>query len=158
MEWLDGLLAQNPRWVRGSGTPGTIVMNASETEAASFTTSFGFSAGDGFNLSSLFAVSDAPYVSWPQTGAILKDAPHPEGAKLLHSYILSEEYQNAEGLSVREDVAANQTFAPIWENPATNVTSLSAFMADRAAVERLRFFYENRIGSAQGLSPLIDDL
>lgn len=134
-------------------------MTPNETQAATFTTSFGFSSGDGFNVSSpVTASTTVPFVSWPQTGAILKDAPHPEAAKLLHSWILSDEFQAAQGYSVREDTAAAAGFPAIWDNPATNVSAFADFMADRAAVERLRFFYENRIGSAQGFSPLFDEL
>lgn len=42
--------------------------------------------------------------------------------------------------------------------PSTNPSAFGKWMADRANVERLRFFFEKRIGSAQGLSPLDDDL
>lgn len=40
----------------------------------------------------------------------------------------------------------------------TDPTNFGRFMADRAAVERLRFFFEDRIGTAQGLSPLVDGI
>lgn len=133
-------------------------MNPNEVEAATFTTAFGFNSGATFNVTSPLATLDAPFVSWPQTGAILKDAPHPEAAKLLHSYLLSEEFQSTQGYSVREDIAAAAAYPPVWDNPATNVSLFADWMSDRAAVERLRFFYENRIGSAQGLSPIIDAL
>jgi hypothetical protein len=46
----------------------------------------------------------------------------------------------------------------IMEQPNTDATGFAKFMADRAGVERLRFFFENKIGAAQGLSPLEDDL
>lgn len=42
--------------------------------------------------------------------------------------------------------------------PNTNAPEFAEWMADREYVERLRFFFEDRIGSAQGLSPLEDDL
>lgn len=154
--WFEGLLAQNPRWVRGTATPATVVMSPNTTEAVSFTTGMGLSAGDGFNIS---FPTQQPFLSWAQTGAILKAAPHPEGAKLLHAYILSTDFQTG-GWSVRQDVGApNGTAYPdIMHMPSTNPTLFSTWMADRARVERLRFFFEKRIGSAQGLSPLIDDL
>jgi hypothetical protein len=31
-------------------------------------------------------------------------------------------------------------------------------MEDRDAVEQLRFVFEDKIGTAQGLSPLVDDI
>jgi hypothetical protein len=43
------------------------------------------------------------------------------------------------------------------EMPGTDPKKFSKWMSDRAGVERLRFF-EDGIGSAQGLSPLEDDL
>jgi ABC-type Fe3+ transport system substrate-binding protein len=99
-------------------------------------------------------------VSWPQTGAILKDAPHPEGAKLLHNYLLSPEYQVNTGWPIRYDVPLDKGFPlpPIQEVNSTNPTTFIKWMANRERVERLRFWFEDRIGSAQGLSPLHDDL
>lgn len=99
-----------------------------------------------------------PFVAWPQTGAILKDAPHPEGAKLLHNFLLSVERQDPGRWSVREDFPAPAGFSKIWEQEGTNVTGFGEWMSDRANVERVRFWFENRLGSAQGLSPLIDNL
>lgn len=154
-EWLEGLIANNPRWVRGTATPATILMSENQTEAASFTTGLGLASGTGYNIS---WPTDAPFTSWPQTGAILKDAPHPEAAKLLHSYILSEEFQLTQGWSVRTDVATPGDLPAIWDMPNTNVTAFAAFMNDRTEVERLKLFYETYLGTAQGLSPLVDDL
>lgn len=101
-EWFEQLLTQNPRWVRGTATPSTLLLQSNTTEAASFTGGLGLSSGSNYNIS---FPSDAEFVSWPQTGAILKAAPHPEGAKLLHSYMLSLEHQTG-GWSVRQDVGA----------------------------------------------------
>jgi hypothetical protein len=44
------------------------------------------------------------------------------------------------------------------EQAGTDPTKFSQFMADRAAVERLGFSFEERIGTAQGLSRLIDGI
>ncbi|KAK8225403.1 hypothetical protein HDK77DRAFT_130804 [Phyllosticta capitalensis] len=156
-EWFEKLLAQKPRWVRGTGTPSTLVASSNGSYVASFTTSIGLTPSSPFNLS--FPSTSGNFVSWPQTGAILKDAPHPEGAKLLHSFVLTEEYQTATGgWPVRSDIDPPSGYPSIWEMPGTDVTKFSQFMADRAAVERLRFFFEDRIGSAQGLSPLEDNI
>ncbi|OMP86698.1 hypothetical protein BK809_0000101 [Diplodia seriata] len=123
LAWFDSLLAQNPRWVRGTATPATLV---------------GSSNGS--------------------TGAILRDAPHPESAKLLHSFLLTKERQQAGGgWSVRRDVVP-QGWPDALEMNGTDPTEFARWMADRAAVERLRFFFEERIGTAKGESPLVDDL
>ncbi|EOD42925.1 putative abc-type fe3+ transport system protein [Neofusicoccum parvum UCRNP2] len=157
LAWFDALLAQNPRWVRGTATPATLIGSSNGTYTASFTTSLGLSPPTPFNIS--FPATSGQFVTWPQTGAILRDAPHPESAKLLHSFILSEAYQNATGSwSVRRDVAAPAGYPVALEMPGTDPTKFAEWMADRAAVERLRFFFEDRIGTAQGESPLVDDL
>lgn len=154
MEWFEALLANNPRWVRGTQTPGTILGSANSSSAVTFTGSYSFTDRPPVS----FALpTDAKFVSWPQTGAILKKAPHPEGAKLLHSFMLSDEWQTGRW-SVRQDIAAPKGQHKILEQPNTDAPAFAKFMADRANVERRRFFYEDRIGSAQGLSPLIDNL
>ncbi|PSN72340.1 periplasmic binding protein-like II [Corynespora cassiicola Philippines] len=153
VEWFDSLLAQNPTWVRGSATPGAQLSLANTSYVAAFGTG-GRSGGGGINTT---RPTDAPYVTWPQTAAILKDAPHPEGAKLLHNWLLSDERQFASPQwTVRSDAPAD--FPNIFEEPNTNVTGFLPYMLDRAEVERQKLWYETRIGTAQGLSPLEDDL
>lgn len=154
MDWFNALLANNPRWVRGTQTPGTIVGSNSTSSVASFSSSYSFASRGSVS----FALpTDAKFVSWPQTGAILKKAPHPEGAKLLHSFMLSDEYQKGRW-SVRQDLPAPQGHKKILEEPMTYAPGFAKFMADRSNVERRRFFYEDRIGTPQGLGPLIDNL
>lgn len=101
--------------------------------------------------------TDGLFVSWPQTGGIFKAAPHPEGAKLLHGFMLSPEYQTMLGWSVRQDVPPPPGFPDIMHVPSTNPTEFARFMEDRATVERLRFWFEDRLGTAQGQSPLVDE-
>ncbi|POR33712.1 ABC-type Fe3+ transport system [Tolypocladium paradoxum] len=153
--WFDKLLAQQPQWVRGTASPVTLIQQSNSTVAATFTSAVGFNAEPGIN--STFP-TDGQFVSWPQTGAILKDAPHPEGAKLLHSFMLSAEFQQSLGWSVRRDVPPPAGFPDVMSMTSTNPTAFAAWMADRGKVERLRFWFEDRIGSAQGKSPLVDDI
>ncbi|CAG9988323.1 unnamed protein product [Clonostachys byssicola] len=155
-EWLDKLIDQNPRWVRGTATPGTLISQDNSTSAAYFAAGGSFAPSGDLNFS---VPVEGKYVSWPQTGAILKNAPHPEGAKLLHNFILSEDFQKSSGgWSVRRDVATPEGYPDLWTNNATNPAEFARFMADRALVERLRFYFEARIGSAQGLDPIIDGI
>ena len=72
--------------------------------------------------------------------------------------MLSDENQSSRGWSVREDIAAPEGAETILQQPGTDAPAFAEFMADRGHVERRRDFYEVRIGTAQGLSPLIDDL
>ncbi|KAI3558857.1 ABC-type Fe3+ transport system [Colletotrichum abscissum] len=154
--WLDKLIALNPRWVRGTQTPRTILGQNGTQWGATFTSSGSLTPTAPINVSHPI---EGQFVSWPQTGGILKDAPHPEGAKLLHAYLLSSEFQTARGgWSVRGDVAPPANYPAILDMPGTDPTAFGKWMSDRAAVERLRFWLEDRLGTAQGLSPLIDDL
>jgi len=42
--------------------------------------------------------------------------------------------------------------------PTTNTPDFPRWMQDRSKVERLRFWFENKLGTAQGLSPLKDNM
>lgn len=155
--WFDALLAQNPRWVRGTATPATVLMAPNASQAVTFTSDVGWGPIPGVNITK---PQRGQFVSWAQTGAILKDAPHPEGAKLLHSFVLTPEYQQAIGWPVRRDVDLPEGF-PYGERESldnTNPNGFARWMEDRPKVERLRFWFENKIGSAQGKSPLVDSL
>jgi len=140
--------------VRGTATPGAILRDATSKSAVSFAGSYSFTNRPPISYG---LPTNVKFVTWPQTGAILKKAPHPEGAKLLHSFMLSEEYQKGRW-SVRQDLPAPAGAHKILERPNTDAPAFPKFMADRGRVERARFFYEQRIGPAQGLRPLIDDL
>ncbi|KAH8734305.1 hypothetical protein BGZ61DRAFT_584335 [Ilyonectria robusta] len=156
VSWFDKLVAQKPRWVRGTATPGTLTRQQNSTSAAYFAAGGGFTGSGSMNFSH---PTKGKYVTWPQTAAILKDAPHPEGAKLLHNYLLSTDFQKTSGLwSVRHDVPAPAGFPSLWNETATNPAEFARFMGDRVLVERLKLFFESRLGTAQGLSPLIDGI
>ncbi|CAO2653590.1 Nn.00g030010.m01.CDS01 [Neocucurbitaria sp. VM-36] len=155
-EWFEALLAQNPHWVRGTGTPLTLLNATNGTAAATFT------AGNGLSSSGSLKVgipTEGSFVTWAQRAAIFKDAPHPEGAKLLHNFMLSYERQNNTGSwSVLKDVPAPEGYPALMDVETTNPVEFERFMGDRVRVERLKLFFEDKIGTAQGLSPLTDDV
>ncbi|PHH66599.1 hypothetical protein CDD81_6436 [Ophiocordyceps australis] len=156
-KFLDDLLAQNPRWVRGTATPLTLVGQQNNSYAATFTSAAGFKP-EQQNINVTFP-TDAMSVSWAQTGAIMAQAPHPEGAKLLHNYMLSTEFQESlGGWSVRRDVKDPEGVPDLWSSPNLNPTLFNQWMENRANVERLRFWFESRIGTAGGLNPIVDDI
>jgi hypothetical protein len=39
--WFEALLAQNPRWVRGTGTPVALILSSNGTYTATFTSFIG---------------------------------------------------------------------------------------------------------------------
>ncbi|KAG9250324.1 ABC transporter [Emericellopsis atlantica] len=155
-EWFEKLLQQNPRWVRGTGTPLTLLNATNSTIAATFTAGMGLSSSETLNVT---IPTKGSFVTWPQRAAIFKDAPHPESAKLLHNFMLSYEHQNSTGSwSVLKNVPAPAGYPGIMDVPSTNPVEFERFMGDRVRVERLKLFFEDKIGTPQGLSPLIDDL
>ncbi|OHF02677.1 ABC transporter [Colletotrichum orchidophilum] len=155
-EWFEKLLAQNPRWVRGTGTPVTLLTSPNTTLSATFTAGVGLVPSAPLNVT---IPTEGSFVTWAQRAAIFKDAPHPEGAKLLHNFMLSDEYQSTTGSwSVRKDVAAPAGYPDLMDVPSTNPVEFERFMGNRVRVEQLKLFFEDKIGTAQGLSPLIDDL
>ena len=153
--WFQKLLKQNPRWVRGTRSPDTIMQAKNSTRAASFTS-------DGLFPTSNIKISHpvkGSFVTWFQLAAIPKDAPHPEGAKLLHNYMLTKEWQATRGSwPVRSDVEPPQGYPSILEMPGTNITYFREWMSDRYRVERLRLWFEDQLGTAQVLSPISDDI
>ncbi|KAF2031449.1 ABC transporter [Setomelanomma holmii] len=154
--WFEALLTQNPRWVRGTATPVTLLSTANSTSAVTFTSGLGLSATAPLNFT---LPSQGTFVSWAQRAAIFRDVPHPEGAKLLHNFLLSYEHQNStSSWSVLKDVPAPNGFPGIMDVSSTNPVEFDRFMGDRVRVERLKLWFEDKIGTPQGLSPLIDDL
>ncbi|KAH7013986.1 ABC transporter [Ilyonectria destructans] len=154
--WFEKLLAQNPRWVRGTGTPLTLLNSTNSTVAATFTTGIGLLSSGSLNVT---IPTQGSFVTWAQRAAIFKDAPHPEGAKLLHNFMLSYEHQNGTGSwSVLKDVPAPAGYPDIMDVSSTNPVEFERFMSNRGRVERLKLFFEDKIGTAQGLSPLTDEL
>ncbi|KAH7247274.1 uncharacterized protein BKA55DRAFT_515304 [Fusarium redolens] len=155
--WFKKLIGQKPRWVRGTATGATLVGDPKSPYVATFTSALGLTTGTG-SLNATFP-KQSNFVSWPQHTAILKDAPHPEGAKLLQNFLLSKDFQKTNGFwPVRSDVAPAAGFPELNNQPHTNPGAFAKFMSNRERVERLRFWFEKRLGTAQGLSPLDDDL
>ena len=154
--WFNALLDQHPRWVRGSATPSTIIAQQNSTWAATFTSSARWNGSFPIKVS---RPVKGQFVSWPQTAAILADAPHPEGAKLLHNFYLTRDWQASSGRwPVRMDVDVSEGFPDIMHMQGTNPTEFARFMADREMVERLKLYFEERLGHARGAHPVQDGL
>lgn len=155
-EWFDELLANNPRWVRGTGSPLAVLRQPNSTQAVTFTASIGLRSSGTLNAS---FPAEGPFVSWARSIAILKNAPHPESAKLFANFLLDDEFQrNSSQWSARKDIAAPGGYPGILDMDTTNSAEYLRFMSDRARVEALRMLFEDKIGMPQGPSPLVDDL
>lgn len=157
--WFEALLAQNPRWVRGTNTPTALIKRANATEALTFTSYANIlrTAATATSAVQMTLPLPGPFVSWPQTGGILKDAPHPEGAKLLSNWFLSPEMQAAQDFSVRTDlpVPAGNAWGDVWCLNNTDPAGFLPWMEYRPAVERVRLILRNAAGHAAG-AELVD--
>lgn len=134
-DWLKGISEQTPTFVRG--TPSSAAGVASGKFLATLAT-----AGDPGKDALPIATNSDPFNTWAQRGAIFKAAPHPEGARLFMSWLLSAEGQK-DAISVftwpvRADVAQPVWLKPLKDYKNTDPTAYSKFMANREAVETFR--------------------
>ncbi|KAK0206797.1 ABC transporter [Desarmillaria ectypa] len=156
---IYSFIAQDIRWVRGTATPRAVLLSDSE-RAVTFSTNSGFTNGSSGVYQQL-PESDFSLVSiWPQRAAIFQTAEHPTAAKLYLNWLLSEEHQSSSGgWSVRNDIEQQAGLKPLSEYKGLlEPTAFEKFMVDRDLVERYRLQFEQLIGTAQGVSPLVDDL
>ncbi|KAK0496193.1 hypothetical protein EDD18DRAFT_1463310 [Armillaria luteobubalina] len=154
-------IAQDVQWVRGTATPGAILLADDNDRAVSFTTGSSFTNGSSGGLFQQLPESDFSHsIIWPQRAAIFETAEHPNAAKLYLNWLISEEYQaSLGGWSVRNDIPQQDGLKPLSEySGQLDPPAFEQFMVDRELVERFRFQFEQLIGTAQGLSPLDDDL
>jgi ABC-type Fe3+ transport system substrate-binding protein len=86
-----------------------------------------------------------PLPIWPLLGAIFKDAPHPNAAKLFLSWLLSPEQQaKLPTWSPRSDVPPPAGYKPILSYNVVN--DYTAFLADQTKVAELRKKFEGYSG------------
>lgn len=148
--YMDRLMAQDVQWIRGT-VPARLVV-AKGDKAATFTASGVLTAPPDAPFKLILPKSDS-FLTWPQTGAIFKDARHPAAAELYLSWLLSKERQEGMGLwPVRHDCTPPEGFGPVIHYN-TYPVGFRAFMQDRARIERLKFQFEHYIGAPQGPNP-----
>ncbi|MEU0676959.1 extracellular solute-binding protein [Streptomyces sp. NPDC006172] len=147
-DYLKKLLAQHPKFVRGTQDSADLV------GTGDYVASFG-SSGSSSGVSTVTLPRTSPWVAWPQTGAILKNAPHKAAAKLYLSWLLSKEAQeHAIGTwSGRTDIAAPAGRKGIFDYANMNPLGLGAFMSDRAALDRYKARISLYVGDVRGVNP-----
>ena len=95
-------------------------------------------------MESHFSTVD-PTPIWPLTGAIFKDAPHPNAAKLFMSWLLEPEQQSSIGTwSARSDVPPPEGIKPILSYQVVN--DYRQFLGNEAQVVDLRKRFEGYTG------------
>ncbi|KAK0219969.1 hypothetical protein IW262DRAFT_1448431 [Armillaria fumosa] len=157
---IFSFIAQNIKWVRGTATPTTIILDNNNDRAVTFTTQNAFTNGTSGVFQQLPTSDFSDSIIWAQRAAIFKTAEHPHAAKLYLNWFISKEHQaSLGGWSVRNDVPQQAGLKPLSElSGQFDPAAFEPFMIDRNLVERFRFQFEQLIGTAQGLSPLDDDL
>ncbi|KAA8910276.1 hypothetical protein FN846DRAFT_775469 [Sphaerosporella brunnea] len=151
-KWFSALISQNVHWVRGTATPGKILSQPSSQAAISFTT---FPTGES-NIK--LVLPEDNYMCWPQRGAIFSSTKMPESARLFLSWVMGDDYQRnwqRNGLAgTRNGFGAQEMFQKEFVDPL----AFEKFMVDRTKVEWYKLQFESQIGTAQGLSPLVDGI
>jgi ABC-type Fe3+ transport system substrate-binding protein len=95
-------------------------------------------------VESHFPTVDATPI-WPLSGAIFKDAPHPNAAKLFLTWLLEPAQQIATGTwSGRSDVPPPAGYKPIFSYKVAN--DYRAFLTDQPQIEALRKRFEGYTG------------
>jgi ABC-type Fe3+ transport system substrate-binding protein len=95
-------------------------------------------------VESHFPTVDATPI-WPLSGAIFKDAPHPNAAKLFLTWLLEPAQQIAtETWSGRSDVPPPAGYKPIFSYKVAN--DYRAFLTDQPQIEALRKRFEGYTG------------
>jgi ABC-type Fe3+ transport system substrate-binding protein len=98
----------------------------------------------GMPVETHFPTVDATPI-WPLSGAIFKDAPHPNAAKLFLTWLLEPEQQIATGTwSGRSDVPPPAGYQPIFSYKVAN--DYRAFLTDLPKVAELRKRFEGYSG------------
>jgi ABC-type Fe3+ transport system substrate-binding protein len=98
----------------------------------------------GSPVASHFSTVDATPI-WPLTGAVFKDAPHPNAAKLFIGWLLEPAQQATTGTwSPRRDVAPPAGYKPILSYQVVN--DYRDFLTNDAQVVELRKRFEGYTG------------
>ena len=148
--YMDRLMTQDVQWIRGT-VPARLVV-AKGDKAVTFTASGVLNPPADSPFKLILPRKDS-FLTWPQTGAIFKDARHPAAGKLYLSWLLSKEMQEERGLwPVRHDFTPPAGFGPVIHYN-TYPARFRAFMQDRARIERLKVQMEHYIGAPQGPNP-----
>jgi ABC-type Fe3+ transport system substrate-binding protein len=120
-EWMDKYMANEPAFIQGHlGQQRSI---ASGQHWVTFDSIFNITEPEkkaGKPVEPYFSTIDATPI-WPLTGAIFRDAPHPNAAKLFLGWLIEPAQQAASGTwSVRADVPPPAHFKPIFSYKIAN--------------------------------------
>ncbi len=144
-DYMDKYVAAKPTFIQGHlGEQRSI---ASGQNLVTFDSILDITTGlkrQGMPVDSHIPTVDALPI-WPLTGAIFKDAPHPNAAKLFLSWLLEPEQQSKlPTWSPRSDVPPPAGYKPILSYNVAN--DYVAFLSDQTQVVALRKRFEGYSG------------
>jgi ABC-type Fe3+ transport system substrate-binding protein len=143
--YMDKYMAQKPNFIQGHlGEQRSI---GSGQNIATFDSILDITEGlkrQGQPVETHIPTGD-PLPIWPLSGAIFKDAPHPNAAKLFLSWLLEPEQQSKlPTWSPRSDVPPPAGYEPILSYKVAN--DYRAFLTDQTEVVALRNRFESYSG------------
>jgi ABC-type Fe3+ transport system substrate-binding protein len=144
-DYMDKYMANKPNFIQGHlGQQRSI---ASGQNWVTFDSIFNITEVEkkaGKPVDSHFSTIDATPI-WPLTGAIFRNAPHPNAAKLFLGWLLEPAQQAATGTwSSRKDVPPPKGFKPIFDYPVAN--DYRSFLVNEAQLVALRKRFEGYTG------------
>ena len=144
-DYMDKYMANKPNFIQGHlGQQRSI---ASGQNWVTFDSIFNITEAEkkaGKPVEAHFSTVDATPI-WPLTGAIFKNAPHPNAAKLFLGWLLEPAQQAATGTwSSRKDVPPPKGFKPIFDYPVAN--DYRSFLVNEAQLVALRKRFEGYTG------------
>jgi ABC-type Fe3+ transport system substrate-binding protein len=144
-DYMDKYMANKPSFIQGHlGQQRSI---GSGQNWVTFDSIFSITEGEkkaGKPVESHFSTVDATPI-WPLTGAIFKDAPHPNAAKLFLSWLMEPEQQARTGTwSSRRDVPPPAGYKPIFDYKVVN--DYRSFLTDEPQLLALRKRFEGITG------------
>ena len=146
--FMDDYMAQQPQFVQGH--LGVVRSVAAGDSVATFDMMLHHTMtekSEGKPIDVAFPDSD-PLPIWGQLGAIFKDAPHPNAAKLWLQWYMAEEQQSRIGTwSARNDVTPPFGLKPILDYNVAN--DLAAVVTDTALLADLRKRFESYTGDVK---------
>ena len=144
-DWMDKYMATKPNFIQGHlGQQRSIGSGANLVTFDSIYNITTVLKKQKMPVESHFAEKDATPI-WPLSGAVFKNAPHPNAAKLFHAWLLEPEQQIAtETWSGRRDVPPPKGYKPILSYQVAN--DYKAFMVNAAQIAELRKKFEGYTG------------
>lgn len=153
--YLNKLMSQRPTFLRGNGAT-KVAIDKGDPSFATPCSILQMSNPKTSNSTFLLPLRD-PFVTFPQTAAILEGTKNLATAKLYLSWRLSYATQTAVPMdfwSVRKDAPPPVGFRALFDYPKqTDPLAFGKWMADRALVEKFRGEVQLFVGDVKGDYP-----